>query len=130
MEKPSSCINCGNEADHMHHVVPKVLGGDEGSNLVPLCGACHDKVHGTNHLALKELQRAGIERAKKEGKYKGRKATINRLEICYWNSQGLSHYKIAKQMKISRMTVHRVLNGEGLRGVRVKVKGTSNGKTI
>lgn len=130
MGKLGPCINCGDKADHMHHVVPKVLGGEEGSNLVPLCGSCHDKVHDTSHLKLKALQRAGIEKAKKEGKYKGRQATINRLEICYWNSQGLSQYKIAKQMKISRMTVHRVLNEEGLKKVRVKMKGTSSGQTI
>ena len=117
-----ACLNCENPAEHMHHVVPKTLGGKEGANLVPLCGDCHNLVHDAKHLNLKELQKAGIERAKREGKYKGRKRTIDRLAICYWNTQGLSTYKIANKMRISRMTVHRCLNEEGLAKVKVTLK--------
>ena len=129
MGKLGCCINCGIEAANMHHVVPKVLGGNEGSNLVPLCGTCHDKIHNTDHLALKELQRAGIERAKKEGKYKGRQISIDRLEICYWNSQGLNQSEIAKKMKISRQTVWRVLTGEGLKNVKIRMRREVSVKT-
>lgn len=116
------CINCGGQSHQMHHVVPKSLGGKEGTNLVPLCVDCHNLVHDTSFLALRSLQRTGIEKAKKQGKYTGRKKTINRLEICYWNTQGLSTYKIAKLMKISRMSVHRCLNKENLSKVKVKLK--------
>lgn len=108
MGKLGPCINCGKQADNMHHVVPKVLGGNEGSNLVPLCGACHDKVHLTDHLTLKELQRAGIERAKKEGKYKGRPPTISRPEIEYALAQGLNPTEVAKRLKVSRQSVYRI----------------------
>ena len=108
MGKLGHCINCGAEATNMHHVVPKVLGGNESSNLVSLCGLCHDKVHNTNHLALKELQRAGIERAKKEGKYKGRPPTIVKSEITSALSQGLGATEISKKFKISRQSVYRI----------------------
>lgn len=122
MGKLDPCINCGNEGEHLHHVVPKSLGGNEGSNLVSLCLTCHGLVHEKDFLKSRELQRKGIERAKKEGKYKGRKKTVDRLQICYLNSQGLSQYEIADRMKVSRMTVHRCLNEEGLKHVKVKVK--------
>ena len=108
MGKLGLCINCGIEATNMHHVVPKVLGGNEDSNRVPLCGFCHDKVHNTDHLALKELQRAGIERAKKEGKYKGRPPTIVRSEITSALSQGLGATEISKKLKVSRQSVYRI----------------------
>ena len=37
------CFECGSDADHMHHVVPKSLGG---TMTVPLCVRCHGKCHG------------------------------------------------------------------------------------
>jgi len=66
-----TCINCGQPAEHWHHVVPKVLGGNDTTNCVPLCHNCHGLVH-DKKMASKALQRAGIERAKVEGKYKGK----------------------------------------------------------
>lgn len=121
MEKLGPCINCGNQASNMHHVVPKVLGGNEGSNLVPLCGACHDKVHLTDHLTLKELQRVGIERAKKEGKYKGRPPTISRPEIEDALAQGLNPTEVAKRLRVSRQSVYRI----GLWGDPLGKRGTN-----
>lgn len=72
------CINCGKPAAELHHVVPLALGGNDiDSNKVWLCSECHTLIHGTNKerrgTHWKELQRAGIERAKAEGKFKGRK---------------------------------------------------------
>ena len=38
-----NCFECESEDDiHMHHVVPKSLGG---TKMVPLCNSCHAKVH-------------------------------------------------------------------------------------
>jgi hypothetical protein len=125
MENPESCINCGSESHHRHHVVPKVLGGADGENLVPLCQTCHGLVHERKFLNHKELQRLGIERAKKEGKYTGRKKSIDRFKVCLLNSEGLTTYAIADVLGISRMSVHRILNGEGLKHVRIKLKGAS-----
>lgn len=60
---------------------------------------------------IKQRQREGIEKAKVAGVYKGRKATIDKDHILALRDQGLSTYKIAEAMGISRMTVHRALNG-------------------
>ena len=64
------CFECGDVKDiHFHHVVPKSKGG---TMAIPLCPKCHGLVHNRNFLHHKELQKAGIERAKKRGVYKGR----------------------------------------------------------
>lgn len=60
---------------------------------------------------LKQRQAEGIAKAKAKGVYKGRKATIDRDRIKQLSEEGLSTYKIAEVMGISRMTVHRTLNG-------------------
>lgn len=40
------CAVCGEEADEVHHIRPRHLGGkDHPRNLVPLCEACHDELH-------------------------------------------------------------------------------------
>lgn len=46
-----TCFECGLPAEHQHHVVPKSLGG---TKTIPLCVACHSKVHGRqlNHNSL------------------------------------------------------------------------------
>jgi hypothetical protein len=72
---PKECHNCRSlKSLTIHHIVPLVLGGTNRiNNLCRLCEKCHGKVHSVDSIGLKELQRIGIERAKKEGKYTGRK---------------------------------------------------------
>ena len=60
---------------------------------------------------IKQRQREGIDKAKAKGVYKGRKPTIDKDRILALRDQGHSTYKIAEEMGISRMTVHRALNG-------------------
>jgi DNA invertase Pin-like site-specific DNA recombinase len=60
---------------------------------------------------IKQRQAEGIAKAKAAGVYKGRRATIDKDRILELHGQGLSTYKIADAMGISRMTVHRALNG-------------------
>lgn len=67
MGKLDPCINCGNEGQHLHHVVPKSLGGNEGSNLVPLCEVCHGRVHNRAFIDHKALTKAGLQAAKDRG---------------------------------------------------------------
>jgi hypothetical protein len=63
------CFECGSDQDiHYHHVVPETKGG---TMTLPLCIVCHGKVHNRDFLKIKELQKVGIEKAKKLGKYKG-----------------------------------------------------------
>jgi len=60
---------------------------------------------------IKQRQREGIDKAKAKGVYKGRKPTIDKDRILALRDEGNSTYKIAEVMGISRMTVHRALNG-------------------
>lgn len=59
---------------------------------------------------IKKRQAEGIAKAKVKGVYKGRKATIDRDKVKGLRAEGLSTYKIAEQMGVSRMSVHRILN--------------------
>ncbi len=63
---------------------------------------------------IKKRQLEGIAKAKARGVYvnngkKNRK--IDRDRVRQLRDEGLSTYKIADQMNISRMSVHRILNG-------------------
>ena len=61
---------------------------------------------------IRKRQAEGIAKAKERGVYRERtrKTTIDRNEVKRLKSEGLSTYKIADAMKISRMSVHRILN--------------------
>lgn len=59
---------------------------------------------------IKRRQAEGIAKAKAEGKFKGGKKRIDRAKVRSLRNEGLSTYKIAEQMGISRMSVHRILN--------------------
>lgn len=56
----------------------------------------------------KERQTAGIEKAKAEGRYKGRKPSIQRDKIVALQAEGLGPTEIAKRLKIGRASVYRV----------------------
>ena len=56
----------------------------------------------------KERQLEGIAKAKAAGVYKGRRPTIDADEIKRLLSSGLGVSEVAKQLKISRMTVYRL----------------------
>ena len=106
------CINCGHPAENMHHVVPKCLGGKEGSNLVALCCACHGLVHERDMVKHRRLQKIGIEAAKKvEGKFRGRKPTYNRAtleSVLHMLNIGVGPTRIGREVGLSRMTIHRI----------------------
>lgn len=59
---------------------------------------------------IKERQREGIEKAKAQGAYKGRKKSIDRRLVHHLKDQGLGPTAIAKEMGVSRMSIHRILN--------------------
>ena len=58
---------------------------------------------------IKRRQAEGIVKAKALGKFKGGVKRIDRTKVNQLRSEGLSTYKIAETMGISRMTVHRIL---------------------
>lgn len=57
----------------------------------------------------KERQLEGIAKAKAEGKYKGRPASINQAEVLKLKAKGLGASKIARQLGIGRASVYRAL---------------------
>ena len=61
---------------------------------------------------IRKRQAEGIAKAKERGVYEKRirKTTIDRDEVKRLKADGLSTYKIADAMSISRMSVHRILN--------------------
>lgn len=60
----------------------------------------------------KERQLEGIAKAKAEGVYKGRKATIDPAKVREMKDQGMGPSAIAKALKIGRASVYRALGGE------------------
>ena len=112
------CVICGTkEKLHNHHIVPKARGGgDESTNMLTLCETHHEWIHqvrpGT-YNKMSELakikQKEGIEKAKKLGKYKGRKKSIDRDKVRKLWENGMGGTKISKEMNIGRASLYRVL---------------------
>src|SRR3978361_2332990 len=65
------CVACGlRDADALehHHIVPRSAGGgDEDSNLITLCHACHGRMHGYERVNTRRLTMAGLAAAKARG---------------------------------------------------------------
>ena len=108
------CVVCNSTKDiEHHHITPVCKGGDDHPhNFLTLCPEHHGMIHlirPGSWANRKELQRIGIEKAKKEGKFKGRQPTIDYKEVeKLWDS-GLGATAIAKQMGIHRDSVYRIL---------------------
>lgn len=59
----------------------------------------------------KERQREGIDKAKADGRYRGRKPSADVAAIRGLKDQGLGPSAIAKKLKVGRTTVYRALVG-------------------
>ena len=118
-----ACFECGKNAEHNHHVVPKVLGG---TKTVPLCTDCHGLVHDRNLTRHRELQKKGIAKAKARGVYKGRKPgargkrTVNNnasvKQAKELKAQGMKIAEIARTLGMSRPTIYAWLKEENSNG--------------
>ncbi len=62
------CFECGVQADHAHHVVPRSLGGTKTVNL---CSPCHSKVHSPHLLKTSALTQKAMDKRKALGMYCG-----------------------------------------------------------
>ncbi len=60
---------------------------------------------------IKDRQRAGIDAAKAEGVYKGRKKNIDDEEIRRRIAAGATKAAVARELNVSRMTIYRALEG-------------------
>jgi DNA invertase Pin-like site-specific DNA recombinase len=58
---------------------------------------------------IKERQRAGIERAKLKGVYKGRPKSIDDSEVARLKGDGVGATEIARRLGIGRSTVYKAL---------------------
>ncbi|WP_429126495.1 HNH endonuclease [Aeromonas veronii] len=112
------CCACGSTENlHQHHLMPRSLGGtDDEENLITLCGECHGVIHGLGkeHFAnSRELQRAGYERAKAEGRIgtRGHGKRIDRDAIRKALENGMSIRKIADELGVSTFTVQQIKKG-------------------
>lgn len=111
------CINCGDSPCELHHVVPLSLGGNDiDTNKVPLCSKCHTLIHGTNPIRRgthwRELQKAGIERARAAGKYVGRKPREYDVELFKqmlqeWRAGERTAVSIQRHFNITAQTFYR-----------------------
>ncbi|MFJ1311496.1 helix-turn-helix domain-containing protein [Agrobacterium sp. P15N1-A] len=59
---------------------------------------------------IKDRQRAGIDAVRAEGVYKGRKKNVDDDEIRRCVAVGASKASVARELKVSRMTVSRALD--------------------
>jgi DNA invertase Pin-like site-specific DNA recombinase len=117
--KLTFCALCGGVEDLVHHhVVPRSIGGsDEETNLLTVCPPCHGKVHGMTLPAnIKELTKAGLARAKAEGRVGGRPAKMSMEQLqkaAEMLVKGSSVTYVARLMGVSRATVLRSLEIAG-----------------
>ena len=96
------CFECEEPADINHHVIPKSKGG---TKTIPLCNKCHSLVHDAKLISSSELIKNGRVIA---GELK------NRQKVVELFSKGMEKTKIAKKLKISRVTVYNILEEYGL----------------
>lgn len=57
----------------------------------------------------KERQREGIDKAKAENRYKGRKPSVDTTKVTELHANGMGPSQIARELKISRTSVYRAL---------------------
>ena len=108
------CVICGtNKNIEQHHIIPVCKGGDDHPhNFISLCVEHHGMIHSVrpgSWAHRKELQKIGIKKAKKLGKFKGRGQTIDIGKIKALKGQGMGATAIGKEMGIDRTSVYRLL---------------------
>lgn len=109
------CFECGKPATEDHHVIPQSLGGTQ---TVPLCGCCHDRVHEggwkrrDNHA---ELTKEGLRRAKERGVVLGNQTNLAEAAkkggesmVKAANEFALKIYKIIKPLRDQGMTLYQL----------------------
>ena len=90
------------------NVIVTRLGIDLSTDAGQLIVMVLSKIAEMERKKLLERQAAGIERAKAEGKYKGRKPTVDADEVRRLRSEGVSITKVAEQLGCSVATVKRL----------------------
>ena len=106
------CINCGNEASELHHVIPIALGGNDiDSNKVWLCIKCHSLIH-EKSLKMSSLAHnsPNYKKALKEGRcHRPRKELPNDFKIIYneWRAGNIKGSQVYNSLNMSKSTFFR-----------------------
>lgn len=111
--RETKCFECGEPAEHAHHVVPQSLGG---TRTLPLCARCHGLVHGAG-LGLPALVRAGQDRARREGRRIGRPPASEEHAARFRDAmaaarRGAPLKRTARQYGVSINTIRKYLRQE------------------
>ena len=124
--KGTICCNCCSyEGNNIifHHIVPLSLGGTNNiTNIVPICEKCHNLIHHQYHNDRQQdthsdLIKAGMQRAKEDGKIIGRKAlTIEMIpddfkKIHYpkIKDKEITIAELSRQLGMSRTTIYKYI---------------------
>ena len=106
------CINCGQEASELHHVVPLALGGNDiDSNKVWLCNKCHNKIH-KRGLGMGQLAAVSpnFRKAVEEGRV-GRPKAILPQEFYElypkWKNKEITATDFMKQINMPKATFYK-----------------------
>lgn len=113
------CVACNqNNSLVHHHLMPRSIGGtDDETNLITLCRDCHSRIHNRKQdwADSTTLIKKGIESRRLAGFKIGRPAKLNEIDIDKMKSMlnnGESKTSIAKFLKVSRTTIHSLINSE------------------
>lgn len=71
---------------------------------------------------IKDRQRAGIDAAKADGIYTGRKKNVDDAEIRKRIAAGATKAAVARELNISRMTVYRALEDQGSQSASTRLR--------
>tara|TARA_B100000131_G_scaffold14266_1_gene14608 strand:- start:166 stop:534 length:369 start_codon:yes stop_codon:yes gene_type:complete len=121
--KQCFCTICGtNKNLQYHHIKPRSRGGDDHQhNILTLCVEHHALIHQVRPSEwnnVKTLQKEGIAKAMKQGKYKGGKSRIDPKQIEELAMQGYGATAIGRKLGIHRDSVYRLVpNFKKIRGV-------------
>ena len=97
------CLECGEEALHEHHVIPRHMGG---TKTVPLCEPCHGRVHSAD-LSISASVKRGIAAYREKHGTWGPRAKLHDAELNEKLAMGWTAYRIAKFYKMNSQALYR-----------------------
>jgi 5-methylcytosine-specific restriction endonuclease McrA len=114
---PHKCVNCGETEElHVHHIVPLTFGGtNRYSNLALLCTKCHGAVHGMSFIDHSKATKAGLKRAKAEGRVGGKpQVPIEKVKkaLELYKEMKLTIPEITKETGVSKTTLYKYVKLE------------------
>nr|WP_314446337.1 recombinase family protein [uncultured Sphingomonas sp.] len=108
-------------SNDLHNIIAKLTSKGVKFRCVQQSGVDTDSGMGKLVLAIlgavaefetdirKERQREGIDKAKADGRYKGRKPSVDAAKVRELHAAGLGPSAIARQLKVGRTTVYRAI---------------------